>query len=1387
MRRKTGVFCRATAWSMSAMLALILAPLPASAQEGNVSWLDDGDVRRASIQDLQAKSQFRLFGEGDRAFSGLRPTGNMEFFVTNTGIVDAADGNWDSQPDISGCANCGGGVIGQWFDVSPIYAASRTDWERFIQDVPSLLNAAGQGYAVAHNRPTLGVREINASDLQFGTLFSGVTTTLDGGCQDFSGPNPSGNQAAAGVTLLAISNCPPTWPDVGGTPTFLGANVITADAFLNSQAAMGTDFNFEWWRVDPADIDPNQFFGNIQTYGAYDDYNSAVVGRFGGVVPGGSGPPEEGGWPMGIRTEFNAFTFALPTVANTMYWRSLIINRTEDVYGVGLDYENLYIGYSMGPIRGQESSFYMEVWRGAILTAESGTSDPLCPGAGVPGVGNLPANDCVNDAGFASGSGGLIVLKSPLGDLRNVLLSCNTAEAGVRQATRAIPCTTDDFFDPGNPHAGDTITYNHFRMCDFGGCTNQLISVAENQWFGGISSNTELTLNGRDPGSLPARDLYNTFKNPNFPDTPVPYAYWVPGTWDYTANGPTPGGDTLFVPTCWGPPGTGREARTDACVVTWSDTMPNDPSTSNPAYHNQEGNIAFSSLGPFQLAAGDTAAYVIAEVAGIDSARIEAEVNNAISLYMNFFLAPTPPPATTVVGSDATVVDPATGANPQLTIFLNDAAEEWVDPFLVDFANTKLAAGATPTLARVNALNPGLVDQILARAADNVQELLVFKSCDGGGTFTASDADGRGDLDCDGDPAIGTGGSTVDVGWQAYATLQPDANGLFQNQFVDQLIVPGQTYLYAILGRTRGAQFAIIDSVDTDGDGSFDAVAPDSLFIAPSILNPLATSVTEPNVSSIYIPTSIQSGGRVATASLTSTGPGDSLLVSQGLTAGFAGSIVVDDTYRLVFGNDLELDTISTNPDTFRVTVRDVVTADVGGVATDVAISSAQFTTANPAGVTANLQGNDLGFVLVRSTNDEPLLVSDVLDGANTTPSSFLARQAAGAFTGFPGFVVSVDNSNPGAFAQQFYGRTLQDAIRAAGALPTLVWNDDVSTNTDLAFSPFGKYEITFSGPLFGPGAPFTLNQAVPDETQADFEASLAARAGVTTTRTDATAAALLGVDESDLVAARVPFSVRNVTYDRDVSLVAIRNAETTMQLGTPATGDTLTVTVPANEWIPSDQLAFIETVTFDSATSVGLVLDANDDPVQATREALTFSSTQLDCGQNPRLECNPVTGPGSTAEISTFQGQVLSVEYNIPFDIDTRLVFDVQSARTGQGILDADADIRPQLDSIKAVPNPYVMFSRYELDTPQDDDARLMFTHLPPQGVLRIFTVSGQFVQELTWGPDDLAGNGDLFWNMRTREGNEAAGGLYVFVVTARNPATGGEEKKIGKFVIIR
>jgi hypothetical protein len=105
----------------------------------------------------------------------------------------------------------------------------------------------------------------------------------------------------------------------------------------------------------------------------------------------------------------------------------------------------------------------------------------------------------------------------------------------------------------------------------------------------------------------------------------------------------------------------------------------------------------------------------------------------------------------------------------------------------------------------------------------------------------------------------------------------------------------------------------------------------------------------------------------------------------------------------------------------------------------------------------------------------------------------------------------------------------------------------------------------------------------------------------------------------------------------------------------------------------------------------------------------------------------------------------------------------------------------------VKVVPNPYVVFSQYQTSL---TEGRLLFTGVPPTGTLRIYTVAGQFVQEITWTPDDLVNDGDLFWNLQTREGIDAASGLYLWVMTAPSDPADAASAPVharGKFVIIR
>jgi hypothetical protein len=467
-------------------------------------------------------------------------------------------------------------------------------------------------------------------------------------------------------------------------------------------------------------------------------------------------------------------------------------------------------------------------------------------------------------------------------------------------------------------------------------------------------------------------------------------------------------------------------------------------------------------------------------------------------------------------------------------------------------------------------------------------------------------------------------------------------------------------------------------------------------------------------------------------------------------------------------------------------------------------LDSLRLTTANPNGVliagdiaqadtvsdadgttiATTLEG--VGFVLYRVAEGEPLLVSTLLDGERTTPAlPFITRQAAEGFTGFPGFTVQAGNTHD--FAGQSYSSGDRHLFGESGA-PSVLW--DTARTRQASMPGVGTYEITWVDAPFGPGAPFTLDPEDPEATRTPFAASLAEREVGQTGRVDAEAAELLGHLPGELAPVKLPFTVRNATFDRAVDIAMVKTSRSLILAG-PGDASELSLEVPEDQWIPGDELFFIETVQVDSTVFVSgegrdaLVLTSGLDPIRNTRSAVTFDPAVIGCGGDPRAACNPVSDAGASPYQDVRPGQVLSVEYYVPFDsLNSELEFDVLAPLAGDAVLASENDLRAQMDSIRVVPNPFVVISEYQIE---QAEKRIMFTHLPPEGTLRIFTVSGHFVQEVRWGPEDLAGNGDLFYDLKTREGRDIGSGLYVFTVQARNPASGKMVKKIGKFVVIR
>jgi hypothetical protein len=145
------------------------------------------------------------------------------------------------------------------------------------------------------------------------------------------------------------------------------------------------------------------------------------------------------------------------------------------------------------------------------------------------------------------------------------------------------------------------------------------------------------------------------------------------------------------------------------------------------------------------------------------------------------------------------------------------------------------------------------------------------------------------------------------------------------------------------------------------------------------------------------------------------------------------------------------------------------------------------------------------------------------------------------------------------------------------------------------------------------------------------------------------------------------------------------------------------------------------------------------------------FSGLRLVTQNGPPTASPPSHGDEFT--IRTTKGFSHRVEYSF-------------STQAGQFVNNNKVDLK----KIKVVPNPYFVTSAF--------DDRVMFTHLPNQCDIKIFTVAGDLVKTINH-TDDL---GIEYWDMKNDEGLEVAYGLYVYVVK-----TNDGKKHMGKFSVIR
>jgi hypothetical protein len=98
------------------------------------------------------------------------------------------------------------------------------------------------------------------------------------------------------------------------------------------------------------------------------------------------------------------------------------------------------------------------------------------------------------------------------------------------------------------------------------------------------------------------------------------------------------------------------------------------------------------------------------------------------------------------------------------------------------------------------------------------------------------------------------------------------------------------------------------------------------------------------------------------------------------------------------------------------------------------------------------------------------------------------------------------------------------------------------------------------------------------------------------------------------------------------------------------------------------------------------------------------------------------------------------------------------------------------QLAKIHTVPDPYYVTNALE---PSPDTKILKFVNMPSRAIIRIYSVSGVLVQVLTQN-DPMAG-GEVTWNLRNRNNQFVASGVYFYHVETEDGKT-----KLGRFTVV-
>ncbi|HEX6643367.1 MAG TPA: T9SS type A sorting domain-containing protein [Gemmatimonadales bacterium] len=96
-------------------------------------------------------------------------------------------------------------------------------------------------------------------------------------------------------------------------------------------------------------------------------------------------------------------------------------------------------------------------------------------------------------------------------------------------------------------------------------------------------------------------------------------------------------------------------------------------------------------------------------------------------------------------------------------------------------------------------------------------------------------------------------------------------------------------------------------------------------------------------------------------------------------------------------------------------------------------------------------------------------------------------------------------------------------------------------------------------------------------------------------------------------------------------------------------------------------------------------------------------------------------------------------------------------------------------LDDVHTVPDPYYVTSEFEQTT---DNKVIKFVNLPNAATIRIYSSSGVLVDVIEH--NSISGEGAATWNVRNRNNQVVASGVYFYHIEA------GDARKVGRFTIV-